>query len=66
MKIVVNSGRVVHTLKSAPVKLADGAFSRPGVKANGPTQLLDLPDEEIARLMTLAKCAEWTARRARA
>lgn len=52
MKIVVSNGRTVHTVAKAAAKQADGSYSRPIVKANGPTQLLDLPDEEAKFLIS--------------
>lgn len=52
MKIVVNDGRTVHIVAKPAVKQADGKYSRPVVKAHGPTQLLDLPDDDAKHLIS--------------
>lgn len=53
MKIVVNSGRTVHTVVEQAAKQADGTFSRPIVKAHGPTRRIEVSDKEGARLIAL-------------
>lgn len=52
MKIIVNSGRTVHTVKKAAVKAADGTYSRPIVEAHGPTRRIDVQDDEAKFLIS--------------
>lgn len=52
MKIVVNSGRTVHTVAKAAVKQSDGKFSRPVCKANPPGHAVEVTDDEAAFLIS--------------
>lgn len=59
MKIVVNAGRTVHTVEKPAVKQADGSYSRPIVKAHGPTRRIDMSDnDEAKRLIALGFARE--------
>ena len=52
MKIVINGGRTVHVVEKPAVKMADGVYSRPKVKAYGPTHRIDVSDDEAAFLIS--------------